>query len=442
MTLAEDRNLDGNLVGQLLRGEIASYQVEKRLVRKPDEVIWARLTVSLVRGSAGQPLYVVAQIQDITPFKAAGAALRESEERFRSAFAHAPIGMALVTPDGRFTQVNRALCELLGYTEDELLSKTFQAITHADDLADDLALAEQLWAAEIETYQLEKRYIHKDGHIVWILLTGSAIRKDDRPRCAIAQFLDITGHRRVEMERAVMLATEREYSKQLRALTEMRADLTAMIAHELRAPVSALRMMTFLLETGDLSSKEEADMFAMVNREINQLDRLINDMATVADAEREDFSVQLQPVPLAVLLENAVTFAQTSLNAHQFSMSEIPDLRVWCDPERMSQVLRNLLDNAAKHTPPGTSVALRVDYQDRRVRIEVADEGAGLATDDVELIFEKFGRGRQAAARQTPGAGLGLYLSRQIVQSHGSDLTVETAPGRGASFGFELEVAS
>jgi PAS domain S-box-containing protein len=442
ITLAEDRSVDGDLVQQLLRGEIASYQVEKRLVRKTDEVIWVRLTVSLMRGSPGESLCFVAQVQDITPFKAAGAALRESEDRFRSAFDHAPIGMSLVAQDGRYMQVNRALCELVGYSEEELLGRTFQAITHPDDLADDLDLFERLWAGEIDTYQLEKRYLHKDGHVVWIHLTGSIVRDANGPKYGIAQILDITDRRRVDMDRAIMLASEREYTRQLRALTEMRADLTAMIAHELRAPVAALRMITFLLATGELSSQDESEMFAAVKGEIEQLDRLINDVADVTAAEREDFSVQLNSVPLNVMFENAATFARAKLGSHPFTVPPVPNVNVWCDAERISQVLRNLLDNAATHTPPGTPVELRAHRDGARVRIEVADRGPGLSAADVALIFEKFGRGRQAMERQTLGAGLGLYLSRQIMMAHGSDLTVESAPGKGTVFAFELKVDS
>ena len=110
-----------------------------------------------------------------------------------------------------------------------------------------------------------------------------------------------------------MLASEREYSRQLQALTEMRADLTAMIAHELRAPVSALRMMTFLLATGELSPQDEAEMFAAVKGEIERLDRLVSDVVAVTAAEREDFSVQLRPVSLPALLDTAATYARTTL---------------------------------------------------------------------------------------------------------------------------------
>lgn len=384
---------------------------------------------------------IVFNSRDITPRKAEQAALRESEARFRSAFEYAPIGIAILSPDGRFMQVNRALCELVGYPEEELLGSTFQAISHPEDLADDLEQAARLWAGEIDTYQLEMRYLHKDGRVIWIHLTSSVVRYASGPKYSIAQILDITGRRHVEMDRAIMLASEREYTRQLRALTEMRSDLTAMIAHELRAPVAALRMMTFLIATGELSIQDEGEMFAAVKSEIEQLDRLINDVADVTTAEREDFSVQLNPVPLDLLFENAAAYARVTVGDHPFTVPPVSDVRVWCDPERISQVLRNLLDNAVKHTPPGTAVALRAHREGTRVHIAVADHGPGLSTEDIDSVFEKFGRGHSAAARQTPGAGLGLYLSRQIVQAHGSELTVTSAPGTGTVFAFDLEVA-
>jgi PAS domain S-box-containing protein len=441
ITIAEDRNLDGDLVQQLLRGQIASYQVEKRLVRKPDEVIWGRLTVSLVRGATHEPLYFVVQIQDITLFKAAGAALRESEERFRRAFDHAPIGMALVAADGRFLQVNRALCQLVGYPEDELLGTSFPAITHPDDVASALEQATRLWAGEIDTYQLEQRYLHKDHRVVWVLFTGSVVHDASGPTYSIAQILDITGRRHLEMDRAILLASEREYYRQLQALTEMRADFTAMIAHDLSAPVSALRMMTAVAKTGELSSQDKAEMLTTMEGEIEHLDRLISDVVAITVAEREDFSVQQHPISLRDLLEHAATLARRSPGDHPFAMSDVPDVRVECDPERMSQVLRNLLDNAAKHTPPGTPIELRAHHMGKHVRIEVADQGPGVPKEDVAVVFEKFGRGHRSAAQQTPGAGLGLYLSRQIVQAHGSELTVASVPGGETIFAFDLQVA-
>jgi PAS domain S-box-containing protein len=118
-------------------------------------------------------------LQDITERKRAETALRESEQRFRSSFRDAAIGMALVATDGRWLQVNRSLCEIVGYPKEELLTKTFQEITHPDDLDADVEQVRRMLAGEIETYQMEKRYIHKEGHVVWILLSVSLVHDED-----------------------------------------------------------------------------------------------------------------------------------------------------------------------------------------------------------------------------------------------------------------------
>ena len=127
--------------------------------------------------------------------------LRVSEEHFRTAFGNAPIGKALVAPDGRWLKVNQAMCELVGYSEAELLRTDFQALTHPDDLEADLDQARRLLAGAIRTYQMEKRYLHKDGHVVWILLSVSLVRDaGGRPQHFISQVQDVTERRRVEAE--------------------------------------------------------------------------------------------------------------------------------------------------------------------------------------------------------------------------------------------------
>jgi hypothetical protein len=126
-------------------------------------------------------------------------ALRDSEERFRNAFEYAAIGKALVALDGHFLKVNHSLCEITGYSEQELLATTFQAITHPDDLDTDLVYANQLLSGEIHSYQMEKRYFHKQGYIVWSLLSGSLVRDhQDQPLYFIAQIQDITERKRTE----------------------------------------------------------------------------------------------------------------------------------------------------------------------------------------------------------------------------------------------------
>ncbi len=140
--------------------------------------------------------------------------LREANERFARIFHNAPIGEAIVAPGGRFLQVNRALCEIVGYPEHELLEKTFQDITHPDDLDADLEFVRQMLAGEIRTYEMEKRYFHKLGHVVWILLSVSLVRDEEgEPVSFVSQIQDIT--ERIEAERQL-----REAELRYRTLVE------------------------------------------------------------------------------------------------------------------------------------------------------------------------------------------------------------------------------
>jgi PAS domain S-box-containing protein len=144
----------------------------------------------------------------------ANIALRESEERFRGAFAAASIGMALVAHDGRYLQVNRSLCGILGYAEDELLRRTFQDITYPDDRDLDQELRRQLLNGEIATYQIEKRYVRKDGNVIWGRLTMSLVRDHtDEPLYFVAQVQDVTQYK-------VAGAALREAEARYRSLVE------------------------------------------------------------------------------------------------------------------------------------------------------------------------------------------------------------------------------
>ncbi len=167
--------------------------------RKNGEVFRSQLSAAALRDANGVPVGVIGVSRDITERKRVEDTLRESEERFRRAFDYAAIGMALVAPDGRWLKVNRALCQLVGYSEQDLLTRTFQDITHPDDLDPDLALMQRMLTGEIDTYQLEKRYFHKQGHIVWVLLSVSLVRDArGQPLHFISQIQNITARKLTE----------------------------------------------------------------------------------------------------------------------------------------------------------------------------------------------------------------------------------------------------
>ncbi len=195
----EDLERVEQTVGDYLEKRIPQYAMEYRLRCKDGSYKWILARGQAVWDEEGRPVRMVGSHQDISDRKAAEEQLKESEERFRTAFEDAPIGKALVSKEGRFLKVNRVLCEIAGYTSEELLSLSFQALTHPEDVDADLAYARQLVAGETQTYQMEKRYLHKDGRIIWILLSASLVRNDrGEPLYFIAQMQDISDRKAAE----------------------------------------------------------------------------------------------------------------------------------------------------------------------------------------------------------------------------------------------------
>jgi diguanylate cyclase (GGDEF)-like protein/PAS domain S-box-containing protein len=189
--LPEEQTRAMEIWGRALAGE--EFTIVKEFGDDLRERKIYEITFTTVRDEVGTPLGAAAFLRDVSDRIRAQAALQESEERFRNAFDYAGIGKVIVGKDGEFLKVNRAYCQITGYSQDELLALDFQTITHPDDLNADLALVDQLARGEIESYQLEKRYIHKQGHVVWVLLTGSAVRDaDNQLKYFIGQIQDIT----------------------------------------------------------------------------------------------------------------------------------------------------------------------------------------------------------------------------------------------------------
>jgi signal transduction histidine kinase len=248
--------------------------------------------------------------------------------------------------------------------------------------------------------------------------------------------------RRVASERAALLASERERATRLDELNALRSDFSAMVAHELETPIAAVRKLNEMLGAKGEDSGVREYATGATERELDALTNLVSDVRAVAAVEREGFEIETRPLPLEKLLADAEAYARTLPADQPFRQvrEDGPEAEklVMADPERIGQVLRNLLSNAAKYSPEGTPIELRVFGKKGGVRLEVADRGPGIHPEDVTRIFEKFGRGRDMEGRKTPGVGLGLYLSRRIVRGHGSELTVQTRPGGGSVFGFEL----
>lgn len=229
-----------------------------------------------------------------------------------------------------------------------------------------------------------------------------------------------------------------EDAKQARAESAVFAGI---IAHELGSPIAAIRNAVELLDMGTLNPHQDRAR-TLVETEARALRMLVGDLRAASALEREAFDLHRRVVSLDALLVEAGDFAQTVDRAHPTHVHAGSGLRIDVDPGRIAQVLRNLVTNAVKYTPPGTPIEIR-SWRDKdgnpdRVWLAVIDQGPGIAPEDMELIFAKFGRARHHAEQPIPGLGLGLYLSQRIVEAHGGELSVTSTLGQGASFAFSV----
>lgn len=259
--------------------------------------------------------------------------------------------------------------------------------------------------------------------------------------------------RKTAFERAQLLTAERETTRLLKELSLMKADFTAMVAHELHNPLFAIRGFADMLSMQQLDSDAREQAIRAIREEANALDALAREVRDSARIEREDFTVEARPVQLAELIDQAITYARVLPGNHpirvvaderpgEAPIEGAPRMSVMADPGRIGQVLRNLLSNAAKYSPAKAPIEIRTVSLASHVRIEVADHGRGIHSEDLGRIFGKFTRGRDALGQKVAGAGLGLYLSQRIVRAHGGDLVVKHTPGGGAVFAFELKLAN
>ena len=195
---------------------------------------------------------------------------------FSSAFIHSPIGMALVSPEGKFIKVNHSLCDLLGFTKDELLSNSFQEITHPDDLTKDLFLMGQTLAGERDSYQMEKRYINKSGNIIWAILAVSLIRKEDgSPDHFISQIQDVTELKRSQEELASKKKMEDFWKLSIR------------LAHEVHNPLTAMKLWSDALyvDRFDLEPETVVKVAENISSSVERISSIINELRDLSNPE-------------------------------------------------------------------------------------------------------------------------------------------------------------
>jgi len=364
---------------------------------------------------------VVAEQQSrrhITHLKKVEDELQESQRRFQALLNSNIIGVAIFKFSGEILQANEAFYNLIGYSATEIKTKHVEWVNLiAPEFMGRHRKAMKELRARGESLPHEKEFVRQDGTRLPVLV-GSAM-VDQPEQEVIAFVLDISARKRLE---------------------KRKDEFIGLASHELKTPLTTIKVFAQLLERSlrNQDQPKNLDYLLRMNAQINRLTSLVEELLDVSKIEAGKLLLQYEVHDIAQLIKDTVAEIQAISPEHTIVLEgEIED-RVTIDPYRLKQVLINLFTNAIKYSPLSKMVIVRLSGTDHHVEVQVQDYGLGIDMIDQARIFEKFVRARGKNLHSFPGLGLGLYISKQIIERHGGKIWVKSVPSQGSTFYFQI----
>lgn len=427
---AGDRATLAGRMRDVAEGRIGQHKGEYRLLAPRRDMVWAAVTVSIIRGRDGAPLYLVL-VEDVTTERKLALALEASERRFARMREADLIGVFSQDAEGVVHDANDAFLRIGGFTREDLAERLVTSPRSSDPGSDaDLCAQEQLVRTGV-CHAREMDLVKKDGGSARVLVGAVA---DDHGLTGFA--LDVTALREAERERARAL-------HDLEETVRARDDFLYLAAHELRNPLTPLVMQMATLREHAASAREPiapewlARQLAPAERAASRLARLVDELLDVSRAIVSPLVLEREATDLAQLARDVgermrpeIERARSTLSLH----GQGPVIGTW-DRARLTQMIEHLLSNAVKYGA-GKPIDMGVLVDPDRARFYVLDRGIGIRHEDRARIFGRFER--LLSIRNYGGFGLGLWLVRQIVEAHGGTIDVWSEPGQGSRFTVEL----
>jgi PAS domain S-box-containing protein len=370
----------------------------------------------------------------------------QADERFRLAVESAPNAMVMVDSNGRIVLANEQAERVFGYTRDELLGQSVEILVPERFRGDHEAHrttylrhpAVRAIGAGRELYG-----VRKDGALVPIEVGLNPLLVHGE-KLVLASVIDITERRRTEAERAQLLA--RSESARLEAETANRAkdDFLAMLGHELRNPLAAIRTAMHILDAVSVDDARAVRSRGVIARQLHHLTQLVDDLLDVARLTSGKIVLTYQPLNLAHLVRETVdAMGADRRAADRILKLAAEDVWVEGDETRLRQIASNLVSNAVKYTPPGGTIVVEVQRERGAALLTVADTGAGIPASLLSHVFEPFRQGERTLDRSQGGLGIGLTVVKRLVEAHAGTVSVTSdGPGRGSTFTVRLPCVS
>ncbi len=421
-----------------VRPERPDWNYDCRIFRADGALRWVAAVGRTQYDADGRPERMFGVNFDITEHKESEAALRESEARLGGILRRSPAGIVQTDATGCMTLVNPRWCEMLGYSEAELLGRSIIEVTHPS-FVDETRTAVGSLAAGGPDFQIEKAYCRKDGSTLHAQSNVAAIRSPTGEFLGlISVVLDISERLRIE-------EVSRRLAEELSEVDRRKDDFLATLAHELRNPLAPIRNGLQIMKLPHVDAGTVEKSRSMMERQVEQMTRLIDDLMDVSRINRGKIQLQKTRMSLADAVRNAVDTSRPLIDVQGHELFvDMPAEPVYLEGDliRLSQVFANLLNNSAKYTDPGGRIRLSVERQGNDAVVSVSDNGVGIPPDMLANVFDMFAQIDGSLERTQGGLGIGLNIVKRLVEMHGGTITAESGgPGLGSTFTVRLPLA-
>jgi PAS domain S-box-containing protein len=375
-------------------------------------------------------------VRDITEKKKTENALQESEEKYRFLFNKVPIGISIIDESGYVVDCNQQIAEIFRWTFNEFKAMNVKSLyVNPEDREQLLNILKK----EGKVSDWECSFKRKDGSVFYAILNTDIIEIEGQ-RLILTTLRDIT--ERKETEEKI-----KKQNVQLKKLDGVKTDFLNTTSHELRTPVASIKgyiQMLLKHTLGDIT-EEQKKALEVTLRNTNRLDALIEDILDISRLESGTMKFIREKTDVTKMINEVAETMQTSADVKRIKINsdiqkEIPELMI--DRERIKQVLTNLIDNAIKFSPDGSMIVIKVRKGKEDIVFEVQDFGRGIPKNKLHKIFERFYQVDSGTDRKYGGIGLGLTISKKIIDTYGGQIWVDSTVGKGSSFNFSLPLLS
>lgn len=370
----------------------------------------------------GQVEAVAGTTRDITDIRNAETAITESEARFRIMAESTDVMIAVSDETGKAIYFNEVWATVTGRTTAGLMEHGWIDLMHSED-KDKVTKVFSEALQEQKPWEWEFRMPDKSGGYRWLLARGTPrLRSDGSFAGYISTTVDIT---------------------EIKENEQRKNDFISMVSHELKTPLTSVISYVQVLQKKAIANADTvaAGMLERAGIQLSKMTGMINGFLNVSRLESGKIHMDLQHFDLALLLKEAEDEAVAANASHLFSFKPTVEMWVNADREKISQVISNLISNAAKYSPIGSTIRVTCQAANSHVQVAVADEGLGISAEDIPKLFERYYRVKGNENRHIAGFGIGLYLCSEIIRGHGGEIWAESTPGKGSTFYFTLPIS-